>query len=985
LLCNLLFAQQPSPVAAMPATAVQTLGAASGLNSLQGTRVAEIRVNTRIEHPEWLRSLVLQKVGEPLDKYQVRRSVQALYDTGLFSQIQVEAERNAGGDVILVFDALGNYFFGSVTIQGAPDPPSANQLANASKLVLGAQFSEDTIKTAVGGMERVLQDNGYYQAAIVPTYDWDAPNQQVKVVFTIVRGTRARVGKINITGSPGENTAEIMETAKLDAGDHVSASEVTRALRRLRSRYQKQDRLEAQVTLAQRLYHPESNTLDYTFDIVRGPLVEVRVEGDSVSRKVIRKYVPIYEENAVDDDLLNEGRANLRDYLQTQGYFDAQVEYAQKQEGTARHEVVFTVHKGDRHKVLAIDIAGNKYFSRELIRERMESQPAGGLLQTGSFSQLMAERDVQSIEGLYRSNGFLHVKVTPRVQDDYEGKTAHLKITIEINEGPQTTIGVLEIVGNSAVSSDDLRNLVSATAGQPYSDTTVANDQTEIVAEYFNRGFPTVRMDYSAKPDAADSNRVDLTYKITEGPRVLVDKVLVSGLNYTRPFVVEREMKIHSADPLNQNQMLDSQRRLYDLGIFNAVEMAIQNPEGDAARKNVNFQLEEAKRYTFNYGVGFEVQTGQPGSVTQPQGQPGASARVSLDVTRLNFRGRNHTITLKTRYGNLQKRALVSYDAPRLFDSEKLALNFTALYDDTFDVRTFEARRLEGSAEIRQAFNKATTLLYRFTYRRVTVPPGSLVIDPNLVPLFSQPVRVGIPSFTYLRDTRDDPISSHKGVFLSLDAGAASSYFGSEANFGRVLVQNSTYYQFRKKRWVFARSTRVGVEQKFGSTTLIPLPERFLSGGANSNRGFGLNQAGPRDLTTGFQVGGEAVFLNNLELRTPPLPLPWAGNNLSMVMFHDMGNVFDTPKDAAHSAFRWRQPDRGTCLVFTPTPSTPLRCSFNYMSHAVGSGIRYLTPIGPVGLDVGYNLNPPVFPVAAQSRSQTLSHFNFFFTIGQTF
>src|SRR5258708_35065654 len=118
-------------------------------------------------------------------------------------------------------------------------------------------------------------------------------------------------------------------------------------------------------------------------------------------------------------------------------------------------------------------------------------------------------------------------------------------------------------------------------------------------------------MEYSAKATSIEPTKLELTYKITEGQRVYVDKVLISGLHYTRPFVVDREMKIHSSETLNQNEMLESQRRLYDLGIFNAVEMAIQNPEGDATRKNINFQLEEARRYTFNYGVSFEVQTGQ--------------------------------------------------------------------------------------------------------------------------------------------------------------------------------------------------------------------------------------------------------------------------------------------------------------------------------------------------------------------------------------
>src|SRR5205085_11548763 len=152
-------------------------------------------------------------------------------------------------------------------------------------------------------------------------------------------------------------------------------------------------------------------------------------------------------------------------------------------------------------------------------------------------------------------------------------------------------------------------------------------------------------------------------------------------------------------------------------------------------------------------------------------------------------------------------------------------------------------------------------------------------------------------AFTYIRDTRDDPTESHKGAFTTLDTGLAGGFIDSEANFSRLLVQNSTYYRFYKKRWVFARSTRVGVEGPFGSTTFIPLPERFLTGGANSHRGFGVNQAGPRDLQTGFPLGGEAIFLNNLELRTPPLPLPFVGNEVRAVVFHDMGNVFTSTGD----------------------------------------------------------------------------------------
>lgn len=991
-------AQQPatSPSPETPGSAL----ADQGLNSLQGLQVSSITVKSEaVEHPEWLVETLPQKINQPLDKYKVRDSVQVLYNTGRFAEIQVEAARTAKDEVALTFAARENYFIGSIRSEGSTSRPTDSQLVNSSKLVLGELFTEDKVREGMDHMQLTLHESGYYKATIRPFYQWDQRNQQIQVLFQVNKGKPARIGAIKVTGDSDLNVDEVSEIAELHTGDQVTADHLTRALRRLRKHFQSEKRLEAQVVMTERTYHPDNNTLDYVFDIDRGPVVDVRVEGAKLSAGKIKKFVPVYEENAVDDDLLNEGARNIRDYFQNQGYFDVKVNYTRKQQpGSDRQDVVYNIERGERHKFVALDITGNHYFNRAEVRERMALQPAGGLLLWGTFSQSLLNRDIQAIQTLYVSNGFRDVKVTPEVTDNYEGKKGRLQVAINIQEGDQTTVGKLTIEGNSAVSTEKVLSMVSAREGQPYADSMVVNDQTEVTDGYFNLGFPQMRFDYQTQVEPQDPTKVDVSYKITEGPRIYVDKVLYSGLHYTKGFVVQREMKIHPNEPLSQQDMLDSQRRLYDLGIFNEVNMAVQNPEGDATHKNINFQFAEAKRYTFNYGVGFEVQTGQPTGTTNPQGKTGISPRVSFDVTRLNFRGRDHTVTLKTRFGNLEKLGLIGYDAPRWFDFEHLSLNLTAFYEQTNDVRTFTARRLEGSAQIKQELDKATTLLYRLIYRRVST--SNLVIDPNLVPLFSQPVRVGMPDFSYLRDTRDNPIQSSKGSFTSFDLGVASGVFGSEPSFTRLALQNSTYYQFHKRRWVLARSTRIGIEEPFGNTSaaiaapgpgapspasFIPLPERFLAGGSTTHRGFGINQAGPRDLTTGFPLGGEALFINNLELRTPPLPFPWVGNNLSAVLFHDMGNVFTTPDAMVRNLFRYSQQNRSACL----SPTTTV-CNFDYVSHAIGAGIRYRTPVGPVSLDIGYNLNPPAFPITAptdgtQPRSETLRRFNLFFNIGQTF
>jgi outer membrane protein assembly factor BamA len=232
-------------------------------------------------------------------------------------------------------------------------------------------------------------------------------------------------------------------------------------------------------------------------------------------------------------------------------------------------------------------------------------------------------------------------------------------------------------------------------------------------------------------------------------------------------------------------------------------------------------------------------------------------------------------------------------------------------------------------------------------------------------------------------------VNSTKGTYNTFDIGAASSYFGSEADFGRLLAQNATYTKFHKT-WVFARSLRIGVESPYGSLGFIPLPERYFVGGSNSHRGFSINQAGPRDLSSGAPLGGNAMIVNNIELRLPPAPLPYVGDNLSFVLFHDMGNAFGTANEMWKNLARFSQRNQQSCRNVDPATAS---CDFSYMSQAVGTGVRYRTPIGPVRMDVGYNLNPPVFPITCAgvtnspctAGSEQVRHFNFFFSIGQTF
>ena len=1004
-------AAQPSAVQAQPSP----VAAGGGMAAYEGLVVQRIEFpDLPSANTQHLLELIPQKAGAPLEREQVRQSIQALHATGRFSDIQVEAERTPDGQVSLAFRMRANFFVGEVLVDGAPSVPAANQIVNASKLQLGELFTREKLDRGLGNIGQLMEQNGYYLSRVSDEEKEHPETQQIDILFHIEPGPHAKVGRITVTGPAGYSVGQIQDIAKMHSGDYVSVQRVSRALDRLRKKYQKRDRLLSQVAISSRTYRPESNTVDYAFEIEPGPKVEINVEGFKISHAQLKRNVPVYEENALDDDLLNEGRRNLLNYLQGVGYFDAKVTVQKNPASADEMRVTYNIDAGERHKLLKLEITGNKSFSDDQIRSRMQIQPAGRFLAHGRYSQSLLNADVRNlIANPYHANGFLTVKITPEVQDNYAGKKNDLAITLKIEEGPQTLVGTLQIAGKETALASGFPAL-NISSGQAFGYSKINEDREIVLNYYFNNGFPNATFEASAKRSPDNPLRMDVTYTIHAGEQVIVNQVFTSGLNHTRPFIVQREIQIKPGDPLSQIDMLNTQKRLYDLGIFSLVDTAVQNPESTERRKNVLVDVQEAKRYTFNYGLGLEFQTGQPtANGNQPLGETGISPRVSFGLTRLNFRGRNHTVTLKANVGGLQQRGLISYDAPRWFNDPNWRLTFTAFYDNTVDVTTFTSQRLEGSVQAEQTINKTSIMTYRLTYRRVRASHPA--ISQSQIPLLSQPTRVAIPNFSYIRNKRDNDLETTKGNYTTVDGGVADSHFGSETDFGRMLIQNSTYYSIGRKRnsdqkFVLARSTRIGIETPFGNTFMpqpggacpepqpgqaacLPLAERFFAGGGNSHRGFGLNQAGPRDPITGFPLGGTALFVNNIELRMPPPTLPFFGDNISFAIFHDAGNIFSNGHDLFHNLLHWSQKDPDLCMH----PGTATQCDYNYISHAIGVGVRYKTPVGPVRFDFGYNLNPPAFPSCTSSPDpgqpcpaqdfvpKHVGRFNVFFSIGQTF
>lgn len=947
--------------------------------------------------------LITQPLGQPVERAAIQASLRALYATGEFTDVEA-VEYPAAGGVRLVFATEASAFLAGITFEGSPDPPAAAELQDASGLAPGERLTAAQVAQAVEGITERLRSYNYYQAKVQARRAALGVLNAADLTFTIMAGPLARTGAVQFGGTLLAAPGQLLRVSGLAPGAPLTREKLDAAETALQNFYQKQGRITATVALTP-VYHAASNRLDLNFQVTPGPRVEVEAEGYPIGAGTLRQQIPVYEEHATDTALLEEGRRNLVDYLQRRGYFEARVSYRQIRVGTDTTRILYEIQPGPQETLDAVFFAGNHYFESEDLSERLSVAAATPWLSAmaavtpglggahGRFSQAMAAEDADAIARLYHNNGFAAATVTPEITNDYRGRARHIAVTYTIVEGPQTLVGQRNLEGATPAQAAALDLLLTTAPGQPYSPATAEGDRNTILTYYYNAGYPAAACTVAAT--AAAGGREDVTFRVQPGPAQRIHDVLITGNQHVRRSLIQHTLRLGTGQPLSQAALFAAQRRLYDSGLFTSVAVVPRNPQGSDPDKDVFVDVDEAQRYTFAEGIGLQVQGGTGGApnLRDVLGETGYSPLFSFDATRTAMTGRAQTLSFKSAYGTLQKRAVLGYDIPDFLNHEPLRADFTAFYDDTFDIRTFRAIREQAGIELDQTLNPAEGWNYDLAYRRVRVL--SPLVAPEEIPVLSQPVEVAAVTASYHLDHRDDPLDTHHGTFNSFQLGLAKTYGAGVADFGSLEYENHWYHPLTSEGdIILAGSTQVGFEVPFGpeaTVTLtnpvtgaantqtlhvLPLAERYLSGGSDSLRGFSINQAGPRDPITGFPVGGEAMLIENLELRFPVL-----GPTLGGVVFYDGGNVYSTPRQMVRALARWRPPAPG---------AEGLQLDSDFTSHTAGLGLRYRTPVGPVRFDAGYLLNPPTFryfspapaPVALNQR---LPAFHFFFSIGETF
>lgn len=905
---------------------------------------------------------IVQKPGAPLDPSAVSQTLKNLYATGRFRTLRADVEEEAGGvDLILAGEA--QFFTGSVEVREQGKVLSPAALAGGARLALGQPLYREELDRARQRIASLLSSEGYHRAQIAVAVRRDISNQLADVVFSVIAGPPARLGSITFHGRSAIPDSRLVAIAGWKKGIRLTSAKITHGLSEIHNALAKRGYWAATTSVERRTYVSSRNAERLDVKINAGPVVRVHAEGARISSSALKNILPVYQEGLTDDLSLETGALRIEDYFEQRGYFSAKARWRRITHPGAI-DVTYAIDLGAQSVFEGYSFTGNRSISAQQLSRFVSLRTPGLTSNThGVFSETMLNRDVKALVSYYQSQGFLGARVTPHLKR----QPGFLSVRFAIHEGPRTRVAKVSIRGAGMGSEEPLLDPLRALPGQPYSPALISQDRETMLNELADGGFGHAVVTAHVSP--AGPYRVNVEYQVFPGPRETIARVVVMGNQHTHAALIRRELTFRAGQPLSQAKIYASQRRLYNLGLFKAVRISPENPGGAESAKTILVSVDEADRWTLGYGFGLDVQRLNG---NRPAGQLGVSPRLSLDLTRIGVGGRDQTLSLRGRLSDLETGGEANYLIPHFLNHPTWSLHLDALAERTRDVLTFTSMIDQASLSLEKQYTPSTFLIGRYNYRLVSV--SNLHINPLQLPLFSQPVRDAGVESTFVRDTRDSPADATRGSYLLLDASLSTMKLGSQANFIRAFAQNSTYHRLAP-HLVFARNTQFGVETAYGAlrqvtvsgkpvlTNEIPLPERFFAGGSDSIRAFSLNQAGPRDPATGYPIGGEALFVNSLELR-----VPFRDGRYGLVFFDDAGNVYSDL-----SVMR--------LLKF----SQPSLTDLNYTVDSPGLGLRYRTPIGPIRLDVSYVPNPPRFAFGKPQEVQQLPRFQYFISIGQSF
>ena len=862
--------------------------------------------------PAELKLLLPLHSGKAFSPFLIRKIIQNLYLTGLFSEIKVL--QSGENPVDLAFHLERQLYLRQSFYLVTKGLTSDLIEKEVRILRRGEPFDETLLGRARTEIENILRNEGFFEPEIEVRVERIANSNLVDLIWKIDPGSRMLVRQVQWKGEAEKISPEDREEINRLAGKEYNPRLLQVYCQDLQQRFRRQGFPRAEINWLVSVDR-DNRAVDVEINAWLYEKIVIEFQGAKVPVELI---TPLWEERVFEEWALSEGESRLLSYLRRKGYLQAEVRGKYSREENVL-KVSYNIRPGRKQFIAAVTFSGQKAFSEEELRQAL-ALPARAFLTAVIDGESVYELP-QRLEALYKMRGFPEARVFLRLESKGKRALAHLFI----EEGPQEKIGSIQFEPDLIFPGEVLIRIIGLKPGDPYYSPQIKLICQKIVDYYEQNGFrgTSVRVrEIESRPGI-----YNLIYEVKEGERYRVRQIIFIGALITRQATIKKELRIKEGDWAAADLIQESKRNLEHLRVFTSVqveEIPVSENELDLV-----FRFYEGERSLASVGIGLETKS-EPRSFEIWNNV--LRLRGTAEIVRSNLMGDASQLSFVSQMSLKETRGVVSWEQPYFFGlplrgylnlwlerEERISFGF-----DRRGVSLTGIRPVKGDLMTILTLRYARTVL---THLEITESE----IDRQFFPFSSTSL-----STSLIHDRRNDSFNPENGYFASAVFEWAFPLFGSEADFLKAFIKYQRFYS-PAMRWNLSGTFRLGLGRG-----RMPIHERFFAGGSNSFRGQEFDELGPRDPFSLKPVGGKALILFNFELSFPFLSsLP----AMRGVVFYDTGNVFSK------------------------------RSQFDLASleHALGLGLRYRTPLGPLRLELAWNLT--------ERKTKPL----LFITIGQIF
>jgi len=663
------------------------------------------------------------------------------------------------------------------------------------------------------------------------------------------------------------------------------------------------------------LKEDEDNKVKVLFIVKEKPILrKLEIQGNRIIKKhKIVRDIEIKEGGFLEEIKLKRARETILDLYSKRGFTHTSVDYnVVLDKDTNEADVYFSIQESKRLRIKRITITGNVTFPDKRILKLMKTRPAW-FFNAGFFKEETFGDDLNRIKDFHKREGFQDVKISHTI--DVNKEQGLIYITIEVEEGKRYLIGQVVLEGCGDIPESKIREALVLKSGDIYSEEGIQGQLAKIQEVYFNKGYIFAQI----KPLSfvnPQTGFVDITFRIKENELIYVRMVDVRGNTKTKDKVIRRELRIKPGEPFDGERLKRSRENLQNLGFFEEVSFDTE-PTDEPTFQDLVVEVKEAKTGSLSFGGGYS-------SVAEFIGFVELRQR-NFDFSNFPyFTGGGQDLSLYLQTGTATEEYMLSFTEPWIFD-KPISVGFDAYrrqHERESDVGYgYHEKRTGGRIRLGKRFSDYFSVGTSYNFETVTISDVSI----NASSALRQEVGendISSMGFSLSWDHRDNVFSPTKGFLISNVIDVAGGGFGGDKDFIRIYSRFSKYFPLFRGS-VFETRLRAGLANAYDDSNSVPIYERFFAGGASTIRGYHERKIGPIDLTSEDPIGGEALFVANLEYTYP------LGDFLKLAAFFDTGNVW------------------ADCSDFMS----------GNLKSSIGIGIRVKTPLGPVSVDYGWPLD----------------------------